>query len=110
MRSEAKELKAYAKPLLKTPFKVFRDEKHFTVGANLPAMIREALDSSEYLILLASPAAAKSPWVADELMYWCIDEKRIDRLIIILRRIFADIKAQLTAVKDVRSFTNTVTR
>lgn len=77
-------LKSYAKPLLQRPIKVFRDEKHFSVGIDLPKMIRDALDNSEYLILLASPSSAASTWVEDELKYWCSDADRLDRLIILL--------------------------
>jgi WD40 repeat protein len=77
-------LKGYAKPLLARPIKIFRDEKHFAPGVNLPKLIFEALDSSEFLILLASPEAADSPWVRDELDHWCREQKRTANLLIVL--------------------------
>jgi WD40 repeat protein len=77
-------LKGYAKPLLARPIRIFRDEKHFAPGVNLPKLIFEALDSSEFLILLASPESAGSPWVRDELDYWCRELKRTANLLIVL--------------------------
>lgn len=78
------DLKRYAKPWYRRPIRIFRDETHLVPGENLPALIRSALTESEYLILLASPEAAASPWVADELRYWCEDLARRERLIIVL--------------------------
>jgi WD40 repeat protein len=77
-------IKAYAKPIWQPPMAIFRDEKYLKPGGDLPGMIREALNESEFLIYLASPAAAMSPWVADELHDWCADPTRRDRLIIVL--------------------------
>ena len=53
-------LKSYAKPLLKRPIKIFRDEVHLPAGVDLSASIKEALNDSEYLLLLASKEAAES--------------------------------------------------
>jgi TIR domain len=64
------------------PLKIFRDESHLAPGLPLPDLIREALDNSEFLILIASEASAASPWVQDELEYWCETLDRTDRLII----------------------------
>lgn len=77
-------LKAYAKPLLSRPIKIFRDEKHLAPGIDLPTLIKEALDASEFLILLASPEAAKSQWVHDELDHWCSVHGRSQNLIVVL--------------------------
>lgn len=77
-------LKEYAKPILKPPIKIFRDEKHLVPGIDLPQLIRAALDDSEFLILLASPKAASSDWVSDELAYWCGSLGRSDNLIVLL--------------------------
>src|SRR4029450_2077397 len=60
-------LMAYAKPLLGRPIAIFRDERHLRPGIDLPALIRSALTDSDFLIVLASPEAAASPWVNDEL-------------------------------------------
>jgi hypothetical protein len=77
-------LKGYAKPWLKPPFKVFRDEKHLRPGTDLPEMIRGALRDSEFLLLLASKEATESPWVSDELNYWCRQLDRVGNLVIVL--------------------------
>jgi hypothetical protein len=77
-------LKQYAKPLLARPIRIFRDETHFTPGNDLPSLLVEALDASEFLILLASPDAAKSPWVRDEMEHWCGTLGRTEKLIIVL--------------------------
>lgn len=77
-------IKAYAKPIWRPPMKVFRDEKYLRPGINLPALIRDSLDQSEYLIYLASPEAARSSWVQDELLDWCARQDRLKRLIVVL--------------------------
>jgi WD40 repeat protein len=77
-------IKAYAKPIWRPPTKIFRDEKYLKPGMNLPKLIQSALDDSEYLIYLASPAAAQSKWVEDELEFWCSDDARLQRLIVVL--------------------------
>ncbi len=77
-------LKAYAKPPLARPIRIFRDEKHLSPGVDLPKLIVDALDGSEFLILLASPEAAGSPWVHDEVDYWCRQLQRTQNLIIVL--------------------------
>ena len=77
-------LKEYAKPLLAPPIRIFRDEKYIVPDINLPKLITDALDASEYLLLLASPDAARSPWVHAELQHWCGDLKRTKELIVIL--------------------------
>jgi WD40 repeat protein len=77
-------LKAYAKPLWKPPPSIFRDEKYLRPGLDLPKMISDALDESEFLVYLASPEAAASPWVQDELRHWCSNEARRTKLIIVL--------------------------
>lgn len=77
-------LKTYAKPLLEPPLKIFRDENHLVPGIDLSALIQSALAESEFLILLASPEAAKSSWVRQELAYWCGDLRRSEKLIIVL--------------------------
>jgi WD40 repeat protein len=78
------DLKRYARGVLSRPRRIFRDEQHIKVGDDLPSIIREALVKSEFLILLASPAAAKSPWVRQEIEIWCGELKRTERLIIVL--------------------------
>src|SRR5215831_7420039 len=77
-------LKAYAKPTLKPPLRIFRDERHLKPGISLPKLIVEALDNSEFLILLASPEASRSEWVKDEISKWCSVDGRVEKLIIVL--------------------------
>lgn len=77
-------IKAYAKPIWRPPAAIFRDEKYLRPGADLPQMIRDALAQSEFLVYLASPEAAQSPWVVDELTQWCANPARIGRLILVL--------------------------
>ncbi len=89
-------VKAYAKPVYRPPVSLFRDEKYLRAGIDLPAMIRNALNQSEYFIYLASPEAAASAWVQDELNYWCDDKDRCQRLIIVLTdgKIVADARTK----------------
>ncbi|TMM59336.1 TIR domain-containing protein [Maribacter algarum] len=77
-------LKNYAKPLFARPIKIFRDENHLVPGSDLGKLIVQALEQSSYFILLASPSAANSEWVKDEIEKWCDKKSRIDNLIIIL--------------------------
>ena len=46
---------------------VFRDREDLPASADLAASVRAALDSSDSLIVLCSPAAAASRWVAAEI-------------------------------------------
>jgi WD40 repeat protein len=50
--------------------RTFRDETNLTNTPALWGSIVDALSTSEYFILLASPAAANSQWVRDEVEYW----------------------------------------
>jgi WD40 repeat protein len=49
---------------------IFRDQTNLAVNPDLWSSIRDALDQSLFFILLASPEAAASPWVAKEAEYW----------------------------------------
>ncbi len=62
---------------------IFRDETDLSATPKLWGKIEEALKSSEYLILLASPKAAASEWVKKEVRFW-IDNKETNKIIIIL--------------------------
>jgi WD40 repeat protein len=79
-----KALKKYAKPLLKPPIRIFRDEKEIRPGDDLGSTIKNALHRSDYLIYLASKKAAESEWVQDEIKIWCEDLKRTGKLIVVL--------------------------
>lgn len=47
---------------------VFRDREEFSAGKSLDSQTREALEASAFLILLCSPAAAKSEYVNQEVL------------------------------------------
>src|SRR5580692_8342981 len=49
---------------------IFRDQTNLAVNPALWSSIRDALDQSQFFILLASPEAAASPWVEKEAAYW----------------------------------------
>ncbi|MFE9577108.1 TIR domain-containing protein [Nocardia sp. NPDC006044] len=50
--------------------RVFRDQTDLAAADDLGREIRNALDRSRYFLLLASPRAAKSPWVGEEIEFW----------------------------------------
>ena len=77
-------LKAYAKPIHRAPMPIFRDEKYLRAAIDLPGAIQDALEASEFLILLASPEAAESRWVQREVSQWCATEGRRKNLVIVL--------------------------
>ncbi|MDI6101640.1 TIR domain-containing protein [Actinoplanes sp. NEAU-A12] len=49
---------------------IFRDQTGLAVTPNLWSSIQTALDGSQYFVLLASPEAARSPWVNKEIEHW----------------------------------------
>jgi hypothetical protein len=51
--------------------RVFRDDASLSANPHLWSSIQDALDSSRFFILLASPESARSPWVQREVQYWC---------------------------------------
>lgn len=64
-------LEALAKPLYqRKALRVFRDKTSLAVMPALWPTIQQAPEASRYFILLASPAAAQSPWVQQELAWW----------------------------------------
>jgi WD40 repeat protein len=50
--------------------RIFRDESDAQIGSDLRKIIFDALDESEWLILLLSRHSVRSPWVAHEVEYW----------------------------------------
>lgn len=64
-------LQRLAKPWTKRrALEVFRDETGLAVTPDLWASITEALDGSDWFVLLASPLAAESKWVNQEIERW----------------------------------------
>jgi len=62
---------------------VYLDETNLPANADIRASIEVALRNSEYFVLLASPAAANSPWVRREIEAF-LESNAADRLIIVL--------------------------
>lgn len=62
---------------------VFRDQTGLAVSPALWTSICAGLDDSEYFVLLASPEAAASTWVNQEIDYWSASHP-IDRLLPVL--------------------------
>ncbi len=62
---------------------MFRDETGLAVNPHLWGSIEAALDESEYFVLMASPDAAASPWVAREIEHW-IATKPVERILPVL--------------------------
>ncbi len=59
---------------------IFRDQTGLSVTPALWTSIQNALDGSEYFVLLASPEAAASPWVNREIEHW-VATKSPDRIL-----------------------------
>ena len=79
-----KALQVLAKPWYKKQtFDVFRDQTDLSASPHLWQTIETALQSSEYLIFLASAKSSSSKWVTKELQYW-LTHKSIDTLILVL--------------------------
>ena len=49
---------------------IFRDQTGLSVTPALWSSIQTALDGSQFFVLLASPEAARSPWVNREIEHW----------------------------------------
>src|ERR1700728_4364474 len=62
---------------------VFRDETSLTVSPGLWPSIRAALDASRGFVLLASPEAAESDWVDQEIRYW-VSSRGADHLLVVV--------------------------
>lgn len=58
---------------------IFRDQSELS-GGNLKDEIEKGLEGSNYLIVICSPRAAKSPWVSKEVQYF-IDHGRENNII-----------------------------
>jgi WD40 repeat protein len=77
-------LHKFAKPWYKLrAMRVFRDETNLAVNPHLWSNIVEALDDSEFFILLASPQAAQSNWVPKEVDHW-LSKRPPESLLIVL--------------------------
>jgi hypothetical protein len=73
-----------AKPWYRPPpWRTFRDQTSLSVTPALWSSIEQALASSGFFILLASPKAAASPWVQREIDWWLAHRPK-DRLLLAL--------------------------
>jgi len=63
--------------------RVFRDETNLAAEPGLWPTIQAALSESRFLILMASPAAARSKWVVKELDWW-LTNREVDHLLLVL--------------------------
>jgi WD40 repeat protein len=59
---------------------IFRDQTGLAVTPKLWTSIQEAMDGSAHFVLLASPEAARSPWVNREIEHW-LATKSPDRIL-----------------------------
>jgi tetratricopeptide (TPR) repeat protein len=63
--------------------RVFRDDTSLSATPHLWPTIEQALAESRFLIVLASPEAAASPWVGKEIAYW-LEHKSAETLLVAL--------------------------
>lgn len=62
---------------------VFRDEVSLSASPDLWTTIETALRETRYFILMASPAAARSAWVRQEVAFWQANRERETFLIVL---------------------------
>ena len=67
----------------KKPGKVFRDQEELSASSDLNQHIRDALDESEFLIVICSPGAVASRWVSKEIAYF-LEHHKQERLLTVL--------------------------
>jgi tetratricopeptide (TPR) repeat protein len=81
-------LQRFAKPFYRLrAIRVFRDDTALHLTPALWPKIQQALGESEYFILMASPEAAASKWVQDEVDGWLdLHEGSLDKFLIVLTR------------------------
>ncbi len=77
-------LQRFAKPWYRIrAIRVFRDQTGLGVTPSLWGSIEKALQASDYFILLASPGAAASKWVEQEIDWW-LRNRSADHLLLVL--------------------------
>lgn len=67
----------------RSKLRVFRDQSNLPMSASLWGSIEAALERSKYFVLMASPTAADSPWVAREVEYWRRNRERENFFIVL---------------------------
>ncbi|MEE3466984.1 MAG: toll/interleukin-1 receptor domain-containing protein [Eubacterium sp.] len=63
--------------------RVFRDEDELQASSDLSALIREAIDESEWLIVIGSERYLESPWCLEEIEYF-IRQRGREKILVIL--------------------------
>jgi WD40 repeat protein len=77
-------LQKFAKPWYRLrALRVFRDKTSLAATPHLWGSIEEALSRSEFFLLLASPEAAASPWIAREVEWWLTSRDTATMLIVL---------------------------
>ncbi|MGH3701190.1 MAG: toll/interleukin-1 receptor domain-containing protein [Pseudonocardiaceae bacterium] len=77
-------LERFAKPWYQQrALRIFRDTTSLSANPGLWSSIEKALASSAWLMLMASPDAARSPWVEREVAWW-LANKSPERLLVVL--------------------------
>jgi WD40 repeat protein len=76
-------LRRFAKSFWQPSTPVFRDETTLALTPHLWPTIRDRIDQSRTFVLLASPEAAASHWVAQEVSYW-LEKRGSEDLYIVL--------------------------
>jgi len=77
-------LQRFAKPWYRRrALRIFRDKTSLSANPALWPAIERALVEAEHLLLLASPEAASSPWVAREVAWW-LEHRSGDTLLVVL--------------------------
>ena len=77
-------LQRLAKPWYKLrALSIFRDMSDTGLNPSLWGTVQQQMAGSDWLIVLACPESAASPWVRQELDHWC-DTKHVDRVLIVL--------------------------
>lgn len=79
-------LQQFCKPFWKLrSIRIFRDKTTLSITSELWQSIQNALNESEYFILMASPDAANSLWVEQEILEWLTrNNNSLDKLLIVL--------------------------
>jgi hypothetical protein len=77
-------LQKIAKPWYKIrALNIYRDQTNLSLTPNLWGTIQNALENADFLMLMASPAAAQSNWVNKEISFW-LNNRSLDTIIIVI--------------------------
>ncbi|MEU9351630.1 TIR domain-containing protein [Streptomyces griseoloalbus] len=77
-------LHGFARPWNRTrALRVFLDNAALSADPGLWSTVEQALADSEFLVLLASPGSARSPWVGKEITWWR-QGPRPDKLLLVV--------------------------